>query len=169
MFGTGMQIAETNNEITVAWPLQASWSVPLSARHEGDTMSKLLTALIASCGIAFASAAGAQAMTKQAYEAQNDKVEAMYKADKERCDTLAGNTKDVCQAQAKAKRDIAKADNEATFKNTADARRDASIKRADAEYDVAKERCDDLSGNAKDVCQKDAKAAHERAKAAVKS
>ena len=54
-------------------------------------MSKLLTALIASCGIAFASAAGAQAMTKQAYEAQNDKVDAMYKADKERCDTLAGN------------------------------------------------------------------------------
>ena len=33
------------------------------------------------------------------------------------------------------------------------------MKKADAEYDVAKERCDDLAGNAKDVCQKDAKAA----------
>ena len=31
--------------------------------------------------------------------------------------------------------------------------------KADATYEVAKERCDDLSGNAKDVCKKDAKAA----------
>ena len=32
--------------------------------------------------------------------------------------------------------------------------------KADADYEVAKEKCDDLSGNAKDVCKKDAKAAH---------
>ena len=37
------------------------------------------------------------------------------------------------------------------------------MKKAEAEYEVAKERCDDLAGNAKDVCVKDAKAAHERA------
>src|SRR5687767_14247309 len=102
-------------------------------------MSKLLTALLASGGIAFATVAGAQTMTKQAYDAEVDKVEAAYKAEKERCDTLSGNAKDICQAQAKAKRDIAKADFEASFKNTADARRDAAVKKADAEYDVAKE------------------------------
>jgi hypothetical protein len=35
-------------------------------------------------------------------------------------------------------------------------------------YDVAKEKCDDLSGNAKDVCVKDAKAAQAKAKAEAK-
>ena len=34
---------------------------------------------------------------------------------------------------------------------------------------MAKERCDDLSGNAKDVCNKEAKAAHVAAIAAAKS
>ena len=51
-------------------------------------MSKLLTALLASGGIAFATIAGAQTMTKQAYEAEIDKIEAAYKAEKERCDAL---------------------------------------------------------------------------------
>lgn len=36
--------------------------------------------------------------------------------------------------------------------------------KGDAAYDVAKEKCDDLSGNAKDVCIKDAKVAHTQAK-----
>ncbi len=64
-------------------------------------MSKLLTALLASGGIAFATIAGAQTMTKQAYDAEIDKIEAAYKAEKERCDALSGNQKDICQAQAK--------------------------------------------------------------------
>jgi len=36
--------------------------------------------------------------------------------------------------------------------------------KAAATYDTAKEKCDDLSANAKDVCVKDAKAAHTKAK-----
>ena len=43
------------------------------------------------------------------------------------------------------------------------------MKKAASEYDVAKERCDDLAGNAKDVCQKDAKASLEKAKANAKA
>ena len=38
-------------------------------------------------------------------------------------------------------------------------------KRADSQYKAAMERCEPLKGNAQDVCEKDAKAAHERAKA----
>jgi hypothetical protein len=41
--------------------------------------------------------------------------------------------------------------------------------KAEADYDVAKEKCDDQSGNAKDVCKKDAKAAFTSAKADAKS
>ena len=40
--------------------------------------------------------------------------------------------------------------------------------RADANYEVAKEKCDDLAGNAKDVCVKEAKAAFVKAKADAK-
>ena len=36
-------------------------------------------------------------------------------------------------------------------------------RRADADYAIAKEKCDDAAGNTKDVCKKDAKAAHVRA------
>ena len=36
--------------------------------------------------------------------------------------------------------------------------------KADAMYDTAKEKCDDLSGNAKDVCIKDAKVVYTKAK-----
>ena len=131
-------------------------------------MSKLLTVLIASAGLSLGSLAHADTMTKEAVTAEKDKIDAVYKADKERCDALSGNPKDICEVQAKGKRDIAKADLDARNKNTVAARKDASLKKAEAEYEIAKERCDDLSGNAKDVCVKDAKAAHERAKVAAK-
>ena len=54
------------------------------------------------------------------------------------------------------------------MKNTPEARRDAAKKKAEAEYNVAKEKCDDLSGNAKDVCVKDAKAARAAAESQAK-
>ena len=44
----------------------------------------------------------------------------------------------------------------------------ARVAKADADYDVAKEKCDDLKGNDKDVCVKQAKAAHTKAKADAK-
>jgi hypothetical protein len=41
--------------------------------------------------------------------------------------------------------------------------------KADAAYDVAKEKCDDRKGNDKDVCVKEAKAAHTQATADAKA
>ena len=134
-------------------------------------MSKLMISLLAAAGIAFAGAAGAadnKTMSRDAYKAQEDRVEAQYKADKERCSAMTGNAKDVCQAEAKGKEKVAKAELEANYKNTDKARNDARVAKADADYDVAKEKCDDLSGNQKDVCVKQAKAAHTQAKANAK-
>ena len=134
-------------------------------------MSKLMISLLAAAGIAFAGTAGAadnKTMSRDAYKAQEKSVEAQYKADKDRCSSLTGNAKDVCQAEAKGKEKVAKAQLEADYKNTDKARNDARVARADADYDVAKEKCDDLSGNQKDVCVKEAKAAHEKAKADAK-
>ena len=132
------------------------------------TVKPIAAALVA-LGLAAAGTALAQEkMPREAYKAEKDRIEAEYKSTKERCDTLQGNAKDVCQAQAKADRRIAEADLDARNKGTAKARTDARMVRAEAMYDVAKEKCDDLSGNAKDVCVKDAKAAEKKAKAEAK-
>ena len=135
-------------------------------------MSKLMISLLAAAGIGFAGMAAAadtnKTMSRDAYKAQEDRVEAQYKADKERCSSMTGNAKDVCQAEAKGKEKVAKAELEANYKNTDKARNDARVAKADADYDVAKEKCDDLSGNQKDVCVKQAKAAHTQAKASTK-
>jgi hypothetical protein len=132
-------------------------------------MSKLMISLFAAAGLAFAGVAGAAGtMSRDAYNAEKDRIEAAYKQDKKACDSMSGNAKDVCVEQAKAKEKIAKADAEASYKGTEDARHDARIARAEANYAVAKEKCDDLSGNQKDVCVKEAKAAEVKAKADAK-
>ena len=134
-------------------------------------MSKLMISLLAAAGIAFAGAANAadnKTMSRDAYKADKDKIEAQYKSDKDHCSSMSANAKDICQAEAKGKEKVAKAELEANYKNTDKARNEARMAQADANYDVAKEKCDDLSGNQKDVCVKEAKAVHTKAKADAK-
>jgi hypothetical protein len=136
--------------------------------------SKLLLALIAAAGLAFAGAGQAATsaqpatMSKDSHDAAYKNAAAQYKTDKEACNSMTGNAKDVCMEQAKGKEKIAKAEADAAYKNTPKARESARIAKADADYNVAKEKCDDLSGNQKDVCVKEAKAAHAKAKADAK-
>jgi hypothetical protein len=100
--------------------------------------------------------------------AEEDRIEAEYKADKARCDTMSGNAKDVCIKDAKGKENIAKAELEARANPSERAKRKVEEAKAEAKYEVAKERCDDMKGkDIKDACQKEAKAEHERAKAAM--
>jgi hypothetical protein len=122
-------------------------------------------AIAACCG--FAGSAGA-AMSKDEYRAQKDRVEADYKASKERCKTLKDNAKDICTVEAKGNYKVAKAELEAQQEPSP--RHDAKVKteKAEAAYELAKEKCDDLSGNAKDVCKKDARAAFVSAKGDAK-
>lgn len=108
-------------------------------------------------------------MDHAAVKAEKERIEAQYKADKARCHELSGNGKDVCIAQAKATERIAKADLEAKAKGTPKARYEAQVVRAEAEYDIAKEKCDDLAGNQKNVCEKEAKAIEAKAKAEAKA
>ena len=75
----------------------------------------------------------------------------------------------MCEKQAKGDEKVAKAELENRYKPSERNANKARVARADAEYEVAKEKCDDLNGNAKDVCQKDAKAAHASAKAGAKA
>ena len=128
-----------------------------------------IAALFAAGVLAATSSMAADDAAKKQYQADKNRIEAEYKSDAERCKSLAGNAKDVCQAEAKGKQKIAKADAYASYRGTDAARKDAVIARADADYSVAKEKCDDLAGNPKDVCVKEAKAVQTRAKADAKA
>jgi len=109
----------------------------------------------------------APAMDRKVKNADEERIEAEYKADKAKCDAMTGNAKDVCIKEAKGKEKVAKAELGAKADPSARTQRKVQEAKADAQYDVARERCDDLKGKEKDACQKDAKAAHEKAKAAM--
>jgi hypothetical protein len=82
---------------------------------------------------------------------------------------MKANAKDICMAEAKGKEKVALADLEVTYKPSTKARYEARVARADAAMRVAKEKCDDLAGNAKDVCRKEAETAHVAGKADAKA
>jgi len=147
-------------------------------------MSKLMIALFVSAGLGVggcatqrpAPVAAAKPMapvvvapiTKDAYELAIRNADAQGKMDKDACGTRSGNAKDICMAEANGKEAVAKADAEAAYKNTPKEREGARVARAEATYNVAKERCDDLAGNPKDVCVKEADAALVKGKADAK-
>lgn len=133
-------------------------------------MSKLLVSLLTAAGIAFAGAANAadKMMSRDAYRAGKDKIETQYKTDKDHCSPMSGNAKDVCQKEAKGKENIAKAELQAGYKPGAKSDAEVVKAKADAHYAVAKEKCDDMSGNQKDVCVKEAKAEHVKMKGDAK-
>lgn len=105
---------------------------------------------------------------KDEYKAGKDQISATYKADKARCDALSGNAKDICVEEAKGKEKVARAELEFNYSGKPADQNKVLVAKADAAYEVAKEKCDDLSGNSKDVCVKEAKAAHTKALADAK-
>ena len=118
-----------------------------------------LTALAAAIGLAFGASALANTMMSKAdYSAGKKAIAADYKSAKAGCDPLVGNAKDVCVAEARGREKVALAELEATHEPSEKHRYDVRIARADAAHTTAKEKCDSLSGDAKDVCMKDAKA-----------
>lgn len=108
-------------------------------------------------------AASSFALTPAEHSAEKDRISAEYKAAKEQCKSLKSNGKDVCEEQAKGAEKIASAELKYKSDPSEKNRYAVAKSKADADYNVAKEKCDDLSGNEKDVCKKDAKAAHIKA------
>ena len=140
-------------------------------------MSKLMIALFVTAGLGFAGAGVAQMnapmpssapMSKASYTQAVKDADAQYKIDKNACSSLSGNAKDICVAEAKGNASVAKAEAEAAYKHTPKARESARIAQAQANYNVAIEKCDDLAGNRKDICVKEAKAELVKGKANAK-
>ena len=132
-------------------------------------LNPITAAVFAACAVFAASSLAADKAAKETYSSAKKSIDAEYKAEVKRCDSLSGNAKDICKAEVKGKQKAAKADAYAAYKGTPKAATDALIARADADYAVAKEKCDDLAGNAKDVCKKEAKATHTKAKVDAKA
>ncbi|MBT9474528.1 hypothetical protein [Polaromonas sp.] len=114
--------------------------------------------------VSCAFAGNAMALTKDEYKTQKDQISADYKVNRDKCATLKANAKDICVAEAKGVEKVAKAELEAQYKPSAKNTQKIALAKGDAAYATAKEKCDDLAGNAKDVCVKDAKAALVKAK-----
>ncbi|AJP49234.1 hypothetical protein PG1C_13950 [Rugosibacter aromaticivorans] len=133
-------------------------------------MKKLNISVIAlAISLVFSTGVMAQGMSKKDYKADKEKIATEYKSAKAGCASLSGNANDICVAEAKGKEKVANAELEASYKPTRKTHYQARVAKAEADYTVANERCDDLAGNAKDVCVKEAKAAKTTAKADAKA
>ena len=115
------------------------------------------------------SAAQAQTMTSAEMGAAKDRIAADYKSARATCDAMAGNAKDICVEEAKGKEKVAKAELDYKRSGKAEDMSKVAMAKAEAEYEVAKERCDDKTGNDKDACRSQAKAAEAKAKADAKA
>lgn len=129
-----------------------------------------LTVLAAAIGLAFGTAAFASStMSKADHKSAKGAITADYKSAKIGCGPLAGNGKDICMAEARGREKVALAELQATYEPSEKARYEARIAKAEAAHSVAREKCDERTGNAKDVCRKEASSAHTAAKADAKA
>lgn len=127
-----------------------------------------LNSLAFSLVLGFGLAAHAQTMTKPELKTARAGAEKDYKAAKLACDSLSGNAKKICTVEAKGNEKSLLAEIDARNKPSADADRKVRDAKASAAYDLAKQKCQDLAGNPKDVCIKEAKAAETAARADAK-
>jgi hypothetical protein len=129
-----------------------------------DYRHALLAAALSVTGVA----AHAVPMSREAYKAQELRIEAEYDAAQARCKPLKGNARDVCKEQVRGARDIAQAELALQYKPTADHDEKLRIAKAEAVYAVSLQKCKPLDGNAREVCRKDAKAVFAGARAEAK-
>lgn len=108
-------------------------------------------------------AANPAPINEEVYKLAKDDIEQHYAREKAACDSVTGNAKDICKAQATGAEKVAQARLKAQHSGK-QADKDAAVEAGiDARHKIAKERCDDLQGNQKDVCEKQAKAEHDKA------
>lgn len=131
-------------------------------------MNAAFRPLLVVCAMLALPIAHAANLTKADYEAEKARVGAVYKSDQGACTSFAANAKDICSEQAKAKQKVAYAELEHRYTGKAADLTKLEVAKAESTYAVAKEQCDDLKGNERDVCVKQAKAVEVKALADAK-
>jgi hypothetical protein len=127
-----------------------------------NTHFNLKASLVVASLLAFSPAFSAP-ISKADFNAGKSRISADYAAAKVACKDLASNAKDICLEEAKGKEKIARAELQYSYSEKRTDMTKVGETRAKAAYDVAKEKCDDLSGNPKSVCVKEAKAIETKA------
>ena len=113
--------------------------------------------------------AHAAVISKADYQSTKTRIHADYKTDKTACSSQSGNAKDICVEQAKGHEKVARAELEYSYSGKPADQNKVLVAKAESAYAVAKEKCDDLAGNTKDVCVKEAKAIEVKALADAKA
>ena len=107
-------------------------------------------------------------MAKADYDAGKSRISADFKSGRAACAARSGNAKDICVEEAKAREKVALAELEYGYTAKPADQTRVLVAKAESTYAVAKEKCDDMAGNTKDVCVKEAKAAEVKALADAK-
>jgi hypothetical protein len=123
------------------------------------------TALLSALLLAFSFGATAAPLSKVEYKTGKTTIAAKLKADKQACDAHTGNARDICVEEAKGAEKVARAELQANYEPSTKHSYDIGEAKAKAAFAIAKEKCDDQTGNPKDVCRKEAKAAYTTAMA----
>lgn len=123
-----------------------------------------ITAILAITSLAFSAGAMARNISKSEYKSAGKDIAAEYKSAKAACASFAGDVKDICIAEAKGKEKVAKTELKTRYKPSRESQYEIGVAKSQAAYAVAKEKCDDISGKARKVCMKEAKAALVRAR-----
>ena len=132
-----------------------------------NTTLQLKTSLLFAALFALPMAHAAN-IAKADYKAGKSRISAEYKADKAACSSMKANAKDICVEEAKGKEKVARAELEYSYTGKPGDQNKVLVAKAKSVYAVAKEKCDDQTGNAKDVCVQQAKAAETKALADAK-
>ena len=131
------------------------------------TSQRLFAPLLLLAGCVLAGSASA-AMDRNQYRGEMERAQGSYRAAWNGCKPLKGNAKDVCQAEARGAYAVTKAELAARLKTTPKNADKVKTQRAETALRVDTEKCDELSGNARAVCRKDAKASFVGARSEVR-
>jgi hypothetical protein len=124
-------------------------------------------AVAAALGLYVVTVAADDAVAEATHEARIERAEADHKVAIATCDPLTGNAKDICEARADLVLVTAKSNAKAKHEGTAEAHAEARQDIADAELALARQKCDEATGNAQDVCVKEAELKHTSATTAI--
>ena len=116
-------------------------------------------------GMLFSAGAYADAMSKNQYNAGNERIPGDYKSAKESCKSLSGNANDVCMKEAEARATIAKAELTAVYRAERAKPLQGGRHGSGGGICGGEGKMRRRAGNVKDVCVKQAKAAAVAAKA----
>ncbi len=120
--------------------------------------ASILAASLLACSAAFSTP-----ISKADFSQGKSRISADYAAAKVGCKDLTANAKDVCMEEAKSREKVARAELQHSYSEKPADLVKVGETRAKAAYAVSKEKCDDLAGNPKSVCVKEARAIETKA------